>query len=47
MNTIPRCGTFVRQWQTGIILAIFLGQKSPVYKTKKASHILRRAQEYY
>lgn len=35
MNTRPHCGTFVRQWQTGIILAIFLGRKSPVYKTKK------------
>ena len=35
MNTIPHCGTFVRQWQTGIILAIFLGQKALYIKQKK------------
>lgn len=29
------CGTFVRHRQTGIILAILLGRKSPGHKTKK------------
>ena len=41
------CGTFVRRRQTGIILAILLGRKSPEHKTKKASNISRRTQEYY
>ena len=41
------CGTFVRRRQTGIILAILLEHKSPGYKTKKASNISRRTQEYY
>lgn len=41
------CGTFVRHRQTGIILAILLGRKSPGHKTKKASNISRRTQEYY
>lgn len=41
------CGTFVRRRQTGIILAILLGRKSPWHKTKKASNISRRTQEYY